>query len=156
MVRTSSIVVFLIFLSSPDSEALQADSVAGENQVATVGLSGRYWDPYASVELWHSPWRYHPGDDLSWARPEFNDKDWELALPTLRQRELPKGGWDGIGWFRLHVVTDSTFQGRLFALRGEYSGTIQVYWDEERTGATGTNCGPNHDVDLSCVQLILQ
>jgi len=34
--------------------------------------------------------------------------------------------------------------------------TIQVYWDEERTGATGTNCGPNHDVDLSCVQLILQ
>jgi len=33
--------------------------------------------------------------------------------------------------------------------------TITVFWDEERTGATGTNCGDDPDVDLRCIQLTL-
>jgi len=33
--------------------------------------------------------------------------------------------------------------------------TITVFWDEERTGATGTNCGDDPDVDLRCSQLTL-
>ena len=30
--------------------------------------------------------------------------------------------------------------------------TITVFWDEERTGATGTDCGPDPGVDLRCIQ----
>jgi type IV pilus assembly protein PilV len=33
--------------------------------------------------------------------------------------------------------------------------TITVFWDEERTGATGTACGPDPDVDLRCMTLTL-
>ena len=29
---------------------------------------------------------------------------------------------------------------------------ITVFWDEERTGATGTDCGPDPGVDLRCIQ----
>lgn len=34
--------------------------------------------------------------------------------------------------------------------------TITVMWDEERTGARGTNCGGNPEVDLSCYVLEVQ
>lgn len=30
---------------------------------------------------------------------------------------------------------------------------VTVMWDDHRTGATGTNCGGNPDVDLTCVKL---
>lgn len=31
--------------------------------------------------------------------------------------------------------------------------TIRVMWDDQRTGATGTNCGADPSVDLTCYQL---
>lgn len=34
--------------------------------------------------------------------------------------------------------------------------TITVYYDAERTGATGMNCSTNKQVDLSCVRVDLQ
>ena len=33
--------------------------------------------------------------------------------------------------------------------------TITVFWDEERTGAPGYDCGPDPDVDLRCMTLTL-
>ena len=33
--------------------------------------------------------------------------------------------------------------------------TITVYWDEYHRGITGTDCGPDPDVDLRCMSLIL-
>ena len=32
---------------------------------------------------------------------------------------------------------------------------VTVMWDDEGTGATGTDCGPDPDVDLSCYQLVV-
>lgn len=34
--------------------------------------------------------------------------------------------------------------------------TITVFWDEERTGATGTACGPDPETDLRCISLTVQ
>ena len=33
--------------------------------------------------------------------------------------------------------------------------TVTVFWDEERREITGTNCGPDPDIDLRCIQLTL-
>jgi len=33
--------------------------------------------------------------------------------------------------------------------------TVTVYWDENRSGATGTDCGSDLAVDLRCIQLTL-
>jgi len=38
---------------------------------------------------------------------------------------------------------------------GVTTHTVTVFWDEERTGATGTSCGPDQNVDLRCIQFTL-
>ncbi len=35
------------------------------------------------------------------------------------------------------------------------TNTVTVFWDEERKGVTGTNCGPDPDVDLRCITLTM-
>jgi hypothetical protein len=35
------------------------------------------------------------------------------------------------------------------------SHTITIFWDEERKGVTGENCGPDPDVDLRCIRLTI-
>jgi type IV pilus assembly protein PilV len=32
---------------------------------------------------------------------------------------------------------------------------VTVMWDDEGTGATGTNCGPDPAVDLTCYTLVV-
>lgn len=46
-------------------------------------------------------------------------------------------------------------QGTITALAGGLY-TITVMWDEQRTGATGTNCNPNDPNDLRCVSITTQ
>ena len=38
---------------------------------------------------------------------------------------------------------------------GVTTHTVTIFWDEERTGATGINCGPDQNVDLRCIQFTL-
>ncbi|MFQ5864928.1 MAG: SpoIIE family protein phosphatase [bacterium] len=73
-------------------------------------------------------WKYHPGDSEEWANPDFDDSSWELVRPALRPNELPKNGWQGVGWFRLHIVLDSTFIKPL-ALSIRQAGASQLYLD---------------------------
>jgi type IV pilus assembly protein PilV len=38
---------------------------------------------------------------------------------------------------------------------GVISHTITVFWDEERKGVTGEDCGPDPDIDLRCIRLTI-
>jgi len=73
-------------------------------------------------------WKYHPGDNGEWANPDFDDSSWELVRPGLRPNELPKNGWQGVGWFRLHIVVDSTLIKPL-GLSILQAGASQLYLD---------------------------
>ena len=46
-------------------------------------------------------------------------------------------------------------QGTITAIGGGMY-TIRVMWDEQRTGATGTNCDPNDPNDLRCITITTQ
>jgi serine phosphatase RsbU (regulator of sigma subunit) len=61
--------------------------------------------------------------------PHYEDSSWELARTWLQQGDPPKSDWQGVGWFRLHVVVDSTFPRLSLGLNGSHSGKIRVYWD---------------------------
>lgn len=74
-------------------------------------------------------WKYHLGDNAVWANPEFDDSEWETTSTQLRPNKLPKSGWDGIGWFRLHMAVDSTLWNRPLALNVSQWGASEIYLD---------------------------
>lgn len=74
-------------------------------------------------------WKYHRGDNAEWASPEFDDSEWETTSTRLNPNNLPKSGWNGIGWFRLHLVVDSTLWNRPLALNVSQWGASEIYLD---------------------------
>jgi len=74
-------------------------------------------------------WKYHRGDNAVWASPEFNDSEWETTSTRLRPNNFPKSGWNGIGWFRLHLAVDSTLWNRPLALNVGRWGASEIYLD---------------------------
>ncbi len=86
-----------------------------------------------------SNWKYHPGDSAVWANPAFDDSAWETFDTRLDSDKLPKSGWHGIGWFRLHLEVDSTFWGKPLALNlYQYGGAAEIYLDGKRLCTFGT------------------
>jgi serine phosphatase RsbU (regulator of sigma subunit) len=82
-------------------------------------------------------WRYHPGDNPSWADPEFDDSDWALVLPSLRNAEAIPGGWPGIGWFRRKIRTSEEF-GNTLGIHVAQAGASEIYLDGRRVAQLGT------------------
>lgn len=60
----------------------------------------------AGESIYITEWKYHPGDDPSWADPDYDDSSWETVDSFLSKDNLPSSGWDGIGWFRIRVTMD--------------------------------------------------
>ena len=98
------------------------------------------------VALYSAPWKYHPGDNPEWANPAFDDTAWEFANTMLFKAELPESGWEGIGWFRLHLsVPDEELWNMPLALYVTYqAGASEIYLDGEliyKFGTVGTREG---------------
>ena len=93
--------------------------------------------------LYSAPWKYHPGDNPEWANPAFDDTAWVSANTMLFKAELPESGWEGIGWFRLHLsVPDEQLWHLPLALYVTYqAGASEIYLDGEliyKFGTVGT------------------
>jgi hypothetical protein len=108
--------------------ALRADTapVAQNSGAATASTSSApisHWAEQvvlgsSSVEL-NGPWKFHKGDDLQWAQPDFNDSGWPSMDLTPPQGSydpflgtsgfmpgwtaLGDGGYAGYAWYRLKV-----------------------------------------------------
>ncbi len=81
-----------------------------------------------------SGWRYHPGDDPSWAAPDLDDASWHLLSSSLRT--VSPGEWQGIGWFRRPLIVDDR-DGIVMALRMEQAGASEVFLDGRKIAAFG-------------------
>lgn len=91
-------------------------------------------------------WRYHEGDDTAWARPDFHDGDWDLARTDLQHDNMPRSGWQGIGWFRLHLDVDSSLWQKPVMIMIFQAGNSSIYRDGELVYEGGTvRDGPYRD-----------
>jgi signal transduction histidine kinase len=68
-------------------------------------------------------WRYHPGDSLGWAEPDFDDSSWEVS-PTQTDSE-----WMGIGWFRLSFEVAPSLWGKPLVMVISQLGATEYYLD---------------------------
>ena len=94
-------------------------------------------------------WKYHPGDDPSWASPALDDDGWELARPILDPDAMPASGWQGIGWFRLHIDVESTLWNRPLALTCKQFGASEIYLDGRLVHRYGRIDGQGVDSDTA-------
>ena len=79
--------------------------------------------------LYSIDWLYHAGDDPLWAQPGFDDREWERADTELQPIALPNSGWQGAGWFRLHLAVDSSLINQPLGLSVWQAGKSQLYLD---------------------------
>ncbi len=91
-------------------------------------LSAEIFQQHERLHLGHH-WKYHPGDNLEWAKPEFDDSSWETAATTLHAQSMPQSGWPGIGWFRIHLEIDSTLWHQALGLTIVQAGASSIYLD---------------------------
>jgi signal transduction histidine kinase len=102
-----------------------AKQTAAQESGAFYLSGGDCRDPGDSV-VFDGLWKYHAGDDITWADPDFDDNDWELASTVLSDKE-PPGGWQGIGWFRMHIEVDSAMLNQPLAIIFRLMGASEIY-----------------------------
>lgn len=70
-----------------------------------------------TADLNEAGWKYHAGNDANWAKTGFDDAGWETLDGTILTLDnLPKSGWNGIGWFRLRLTIDDSLINQQLAL----------------------------------------
>ena len=74
-------------------------------------------------------WKYSPGDDPTWAAPDFDDGGWILASPLIKNGGHDLEGWQGVGWFRRWVHLDSGLAAEGLALVHMQFGASEIYVD---------------------------
>jgi len=74
-------------------------------------------------------WKYHKGDDMKWAEPELDTKDWSYVNPLLALSDLPEGTFEKTGWFRLRIEIDTLIVNTTLALLMNQHGASEIYVD---------------------------
>ena len=72
-------------------------------------------------------WKFHAGDDMSWAKPATNDKDWQAVNPMQDISSLPLLRKAKIGWLRLHLHLTKRLQGQVVAAAVTQAGASEIY-----------------------------
>ncbi|KAA5534816.1 hypothetical protein F0919_09415 [Taibaiella lutea] len=86
---------------------------------------------HKDVRLYDS-WKFHSGDDISWASPLYNDSSWKHTATLFEEdssKQFIKAGFKGIGWFRKEIYIDSNMLGKLMAFTLSNDGAIAIYMD---------------------------
>ena len=143
----TSIVLLLLFglTAGMHGENPTANPPAGTAQLeATLGD--------ATVEL-SGPWKFHVGDDLSWAREDFDDSSWgtiDVTPPAGSANaelgtsgEIP--GWTssgypghtGYAWYRLRVDVKSSHGRLAIKMPDEADDAYQLYVNGQLIGEFG-------------------
>lgn len=77
-------------------------------------------------------WRYHAGDDSAYASPSYNDSSWAIVNTRLEKGNHPPGGWNGMGWFRIHLEIDSSLRDQPVAFSIRQGGASETYLDGKK------------------------
>ncbi len=83
-------------------------------------------------------WKFHNGDDSLWALSTFDDSKWDTVNTNLMFGEDGSNPFTGIGWFRIHIYLDSSFNEIPIAVLVEQDGASQIFIDGKLIQSFGT------------------
>jgi sialate O-acetylesterase len=103
-------------------------------------------DPSALIpdQSLEGKWKFKTGDDLGWALPGVDEKEWETAaVPSFWETQGHRG-YDGVGWYRLKFrPSDNLKDKHLIMFLGKIDDLDEVYLNGQRIGKTGKFTGLN-------------
>ena len=77
--------------------------------------------------LLNQGWKWHAGDNPDFARPDFDDSNWEEIDPTKDIFDLPQLSKSGeIGWFRVRINVNKSIKEQLVFTLNQ-SGASEIY-----------------------------
>jgi hypothetical protein len=87
-------------------------------------------------------WRFHPGDDLRWADPNFDDSGWAWIQAPLNLGAQGYPHFSGYGWYRRELRLDATLTAQdlqvLIGPGASASWAYEVYANGHRVGHFGS------------------
>jgi two-component sensor histidine kinase len=84
-------------------------------------------------------WRYHAGDSLAWANPNFDDAQWYKIDPIgLKAYNMPDSLWQGFGWWRITFTANPQIIKDIERLYFYSWGAAEIYLDGELVGTYGS------------------
>ena len=90
-------------------------------------------------------WKWHAGDNFDFAKPDFDDSQWESIDPTKYINDLPQIQKAGIGWFRIHLNVDSSLKNTILSLQTNQALAAEFYQNGNFIGNLGiVSKNPKH------------
>lgn len=119
--KQNRIIILLLFII-----AFLADNTSAlGNYHAEIGLKGK--------------WKFSIGDNMEWARPDYDDSDWEQIYAPNEWEEEGYRGYNGFAWYRLKVIIPESFEGRTVFLKLGYIDDVdEVFFNGKKIGQSGT------------------
>ncbi len=117
--------------------ALAPASLARGPREALWELTAKDLDDETGQIILPPLWKFHSGDDPSFAARGFDDGDWQETDTRLLAGERP-GDWDGMGWFRLRFRVSHDLRGASLGLTLRQFGAAEIYLDGELVRGVGT------------------
>jgi adenylate cyclase len=81
-------------------------------------------------------WRFFEGDDIAMASQEFDDSKWE-TVHTVSVHRAKSELFSGLGWFRYHIITDTSLTNLQLALTIYHLGASEIYFDGVKINSFG-------------------
>lgn len=84
-------------------------------------------------------WRFSIGDDENWAKPGYDDSDWDLIRVPARWEEQGFNGYNGYAWYRKTISIPQSFDDREVYLELGYVDDVdEVFFNGKKIGQTGS------------------
>lgn len=104
------------------------------------GCTGRVLlaEEYIQLQLLEGDWKFSIGDNSEWAKPDYDDHQWDNIKVPSAWEEQGYYGYDGFAWYRKTVFIPKEYRSyNLFVELGYIDDVDEVFVNGEKIGQTG-------------------
>ena len=100
------------------------------------------------------PWKFHTGDNLAWAEPNFDDSNWQNYTIDAKQSALPIAqllqspalpgwqrhghpGYTGYAWYRIRLQRPPDAHSLALLMPQHFDDGYEVYVNGQKIGSFG-------------------
>jgi serine phosphatase RsbU (regulator of sigma subunit) len=125
-----------VFLMASSVLAFGQNKDSGSKKDSTIFITQAKLD--SSLISFDGKWKYHQGDDTTWAEKNYADSSWGYLQNNFNMDSIKIGTWKGIGWFRKEFRIDSTMFHKPVAFEVKQFGASEFYLNGKLIKRYGT------------------